>query len=276
MATWVLRGREHQTLAAIELHAESDAAIAISIGGAPKVYAHSDPNEDGALLQVRERRRLLAVADGHGGCEAAETALATVEAWERDLPDPISEDAEWETLVLRCFAAANASIRAGVARGDRRRSRTTLSLALVDPAQDAIRWASIGDSHVFHAASGVLDLSSASAHDHPVAHDTYFLGFEDETEASLAAKVRIGNERLSGSEALVLATDGLSERGIGVDEPEEAVEHAVQAAALEPEAARAEMLARKVVEAALASHQKRRSGDNIAAAVAWLAGLRVR
>ncbi len=89
-------------------------------------------------------------------------------------------------------------------------------------------------------------------------------------------KVRIGNERLSGSEALVLATDGLSERGIGVDEPEEAVEHAVQAAALEPEAGRAEMLARKVVETALSSHQKRRSGDNIAAAVAWLAGLRVR
>ena len=48
----LLRGREHVELGAIDVVAEGSAAIAISLGGAPKRYAHVDPNEDAALLAL--------------------------------------------------------------------------------------------------------------------------------------------------------------------------------------------------------------------------------
>jgi serine/threonine protein phosphatase PrpC len=276
MAEWILRGREHHALAAIALLAEAEAAIALSRGGAPKLYAHTDPNEDVALLQVQGAGTLLAVADGHGGFEAAEIAVETVCSWGRTLPDRIGGGSEWKRLALQVFARANERIREHASHGGRRLSRTTLTLALVDPTYDGVRWASIGDSHVFHAANGVLDLAHAHGHDHPREGKIHFLGFADETEESLAEKCRVGEERVSGAQAIVLATDGLSERGVGVDEPEDTVAEAVQAAAQLPPAERAAALARSVVEAALAAHKKRRSGDNVAAAAAWLGPLKAR
>jgi len=276
MTEWILRGREHLEIAAIGLRAEAEAAIALSIGGAPKVYAHTDPNEDVALLVRCERGLVLAVADGHGGFEAAEIALETVREWTGVLPDRIESAAEWRSLVLAVMARASERIRGQRAGGGRRLSRSTLALAVVDAAYGAVHWASIGDSHVFHVAKGVLDLAQAWKHDHPDEARTYFLGFADETEESLAARCRIGDEPLAGSQALVLVTDGLSERGIGVDEPEDVVARAVAAAATLPTAERAPALARGVIEAALAAHKRRRSGDNVAAAAAWLADLRAR
>jgi serine/threonine protein phosphatase PrpC len=270
MGEWMLRGREHLELAAIELRVEADAAIALSIGGAPKRYTHTDPNEDVALLVVHADRVLLAVADGHGGYEAAEIALQTIQRWDAELGACTQGTAAWGRLALDAFVLANQGIRAAAARGGRRLSRTTLAFARVEPQAGAIRWASIGDSHVFHAANGVLDLAHAHAHDHPSEGGTFFLGVAEETQTSLAAKCRIGEERLAGTQALVLATDGLSERGVGVDEPEDAVATAVLAVAALPPAERAAALARSVVEAALAAHRRRRSGDNVAAAL-WLA-----
>ena len=58
MRSAILCGREHARLGAIDLIAEGPVAIAISLGGASKVYPHTDPNEDAALF---------AVADGGGG-----------------------------------------------------------------------------------------------------------------------------------------------------------------------------------------------------------------
>ena len=66
---------------------------------------------------------------------------------------------------------------------------------------------------------------------------------------------------------MVLATDGLSEDGIGVDDPSAVVSLAVeQAREVEP-GRRSQWLARELAEQANASHRRRRSGDNIAAAV---------
>jgi len=274
MGEWILRGREYLELAAIELRAEAEAAIALSIGGAPKRYAHTDPNEDVALLVVREDGLLLAVADGHGGYEAAELALEAIRSWDSELPARIEGSADWSRLALGAFALANQRILANAVRGGRRRSRTTLAFARVQPEAGAIRWASIGDSHVFHAANGVLDL--AHARGHPSQGTTFFLGVGEETEASLAEKCHIGEEHLADTQALVLATDGLSERGIGVDEPADTVATAVRCAADLPPPERATALAQGVVEAALAAHRKRRSGDNVAVAAAWLAALRAR
>lgn len=272
MSEWFLRGREHHALAEIALQTQDDAAIALSIGGAPKRYAHTDPNEDAALLVARDATLLLAVADGHGGYEAAEVALETVRDWAARLPASIGET--WHERVIEALVEANSRIRAGATRGGRRHSRTTLALARIEPAQGALRWASIGDSHVFHLANGVLDL----AHAHHDSNDgpTHFLGHTEETEQSLANKCRMGDERLAGTQALVLATDGLSERGVGVDEPEDTVAAALIAAAEQAAAERAGALARGVIEAALDAHRRRRSGDNVATAVAWLEGVRAR
>jgi serine/threonine protein phosphatase PrpC len=277
MAQAILRGREIQELAAIELRVEGDAAIALSIGGAPKIYAHTDPNEDGALVVTGAGGLLVAVADGHGGYEASEIALEHLAAIAETWTAAEWRCSDWREQAIAVFALANAAIRDHITRGGRRLSRTTLAFGLVRPADGWIRFASIGDSHVFHdAPGGVLDLAHAQSHDPIHGHDgnTYFLGWVDETQASLASKCHVGEEPLVHTRALVLVTDGLSERGVGVDEPEEAVAEAVHAAAAQPAPERAGALARGVVEAALAAHKKRRSGDNVAAAAVWLESLR--
>lgn len=269
MGEWVLRGREHHDLAAIALESESDAAIALSIGGAPKVYAHTDPNEDAALLVVGQDHLLLAVADGHGGHEAAEIAVEALRSWDADLGARRDGEAGWGRLALGALVLANQRIRTLSAHRSRRGSRTTLAIARIDLGAATLRWASIGDSHVFCAGRVVRDLASAAEGGAP--HDLpFFLGIGAETEASLAGKCRIGEQRLDGVRAVVLATDGLSEHDIGVDVPEDAVASAVARAQAAAFGDRGAVLARAVAEAALDAHRRHHSGDNIAAAAAWI------
>jgi hypothetical protein len=67
-----------------------------------------------------------------------------------------------------------------------------------------------------------------------------------------------------------LATDGLSERGIGVQDPEAAVERSLadaREAALE---LRPLESVRSLVNTAVTAHRRQRAGDNVAAAVVWL------
>jgi hypothetical protein len=52
MRTGLLLGREHQLLGGVAAIAEGSCAIALSLGGAKKVYEHRDPNEDAAISQV--------------------------------------------------------------------------------------------------------------------------------------------------------------------------------------------------------------------------------
>lgn len=272
MTSELLRGREHHALAAIETRASGDAAIALSLGGAPKVYAHTDPNEDVALFVSGERGVVVAVADGHGGVDAAEIAIAEVAAAAAGWTTEPAGVADWRSEALALLVRANAAIRAQATQGGRRLSRTTLAFALVRRGESSIRFACMGDSHVFHATpEGVLDLARDRAHAAGGRGDgAAFLGFADETSDSLAGKAVIDDEPLPRTRALVLVTDGLSERGVGVDEPEEAVNEAVVAAGTTPDAAPAEALARGVVERALAAHRRRRSGDNVAVAAVWL------
>ncbi len=271
MGERTLRGREHLELAAVALESEADAAIALSIGGAPKVYSHTDPNEDAALLVVSESHVLLAVADGHGGHESAEIAVEAVRGWNAGLAARGEADPGWARLALGAFVLANQRIRTVSAHRGRRGSHTTLSLARIDLEEGILRWASIGDSHVFCAGAVVRDLAAPEG---PGAHAEipFFLGVGVETETSLAGKCRLGEERLEGVRAVVLATDGLSEHDIGVDVPTDAVESAVARAQAEAFCDRGAVLARTVVEAALDAHRRHHSGDNVAVAAAWLGG----
>ncbi len=266
MKTALLRGREHDRVGEIHTVAEGPAAIAISRGGRSKRYPHTDPNEDAALFAWGEGGTLVAVADGHRGFEAAETAL------EHLLASPAPQWIEpggvrtgsWERQVLAALCDANERVLSE-ARTPERPARTTLVLALVPRDQQIVLWASIGDSHVFRASeSGAEELGAAAE------GETAFLGHRSETPESLQAKCRCGAAPLGGARAVVLATDGLSEREVGVDDPAAAVHDASASAGSVAPALRARELVRGVVETALEAQRKNWSGDNVAVAAVWL------
>lgn len=264
-----LLGREHTSIGVVEVRGEGPAAIALSMGGAPKIYPHTDPNEDAALLAAGSGGTLLAVADGHRGFEASELAVESLLRThaERWISEVAFDPARWAHEALDALFRANEAIRARAASGGRRLSRTTLALALLRPLQELVLYASIGDSHVFHVTQeGALDLAAESSpHGEP-----FFLGHDAEDFDSLREKCLIGIETLGAARAVVLATDGLSERGVGVDEPEVVVGEAVEQASRKSRDERAQALAGAVVESALEAHRRNPSGDNVAAAVAWL------
>lgn len=270
MRSTFLRGREHLEIGALELQGDADAAAAISIGGAKKAYAHTDPNEDCALTAVGDGGVLVAVADGHRGIDAAEIACRLL--LERFAPDWTSAApplrGRWQEAAYGALAELNAAILAHAAGEGRRLARTTLAFAVARPAENYLYYASIGDSHVYQVTGGAAyDLAcELSATGEP-----YFLGIGRETIDSLREKCVVGAEQIGATEAILTVTDGLSERLIGVDDPDVAVAEASARAAEAAPPDRARTLARSLVEAALAAHTRNPSGDNVAAAVAWLA-----
>ncbi|NQZ99346.1 MAG: hypothetical protein HRU01_22795 [Myxococcales bacterium] len=98
----------------------------------------------------------------------------------------------------------------------------------------------------------------------------HFLGMPDDDYTSLAKKCVAGVEETGETRAIVLATDGISERGIGVDVPSTTVFDCVARAQRVDADLRALEIARSVAEAANAAHQRHRSGDDIATAALWM------
>jgi serine/threonine protein phosphatase PrpC len=263
----VLRGSASQILGGVSAIAEGEAAIALSQGGFKKRYAHTDPNEDAAAFALGETGVLLAVADGHNGSDAAESALDALMLHAGALLASGGQTTEhsWRKTALETIGAIQTALVSRVAQGVRGHTRTTLALALVLPDEDLLAFASLGDSHIFRVCPDeVVDIAS---HSEGLRH---FLGNPADDLASLAQDCVVGVEPIADTKAVILATDGISEPGIGVDVPEFcALECAREAERCTPEL-RPLDLARKVAEAALAAHRRHRSGDNIAAAVTWL------
>jgi serine/threonine protein phosphatase PrpC len=268
MRSALLRGREHTKLGAVAACGEGPCAIALSRGGYEKGYSHRDPNEDAAGFALGPAGCLLAVADGHGGHEAAELAVAALlarfaAAW----TEPGELAPGWPERARQALALLHAEIvQRGTGGGGNPEARTTLALALARPEEDLLAFASVGDSHVFLAAAArACDLAQGSG-------PPSFLGSPSLDPEELATRAAVGAGTLAGARALALATDGLSERGIGVDLPEAAVLDALARAERSSPGLRALETARGLVERALASHRRRRAGDNVAAAVLLLAG----
>jgi serine/threonine protein phosphatase PrpC len=265
----LFRGREHLRHGVVDTVAEGPAAIAISIGGREKTYSHLDPNEDAALFAIGPQGILVAVADGHRGFEASEVALDHLAS---DLAAQWTQSGEvdsasWERHVLAVLWDANERILRELFNTEKQGSRTTLALALLIPERDLLLHASIGDSHIFQArAEGVEGLALFASED----DKTAFLGHASQTPEGLREKCAIGYRTLAGTRAVVLATDGLSERGVGVPDPEAAVAEVVEATRAAPAPLRAREAARGLAELALSAHRRNPSGDNIAAAVVWL------
>jgi serine/threonine protein phosphatase PrpC len=264
----MLRGFEHATLENISCIAEGPAAIAISRGGAKKTYHHRDPNEDACGFAWSQHGVLLVVADGHAGADAAQIAVERIIGHHAESllagagsgvhgrwPDTsfgLALDIH-EEILRRCEVVAEHP------------SRTTLSLAVARPEEDWLGWLNVGDSLVFRVEGG-------AAHTFPGPERVTYLGSPKDDRSRIQDAVAAGTTELGATDAIALATDGLSEQGIGVAVPAEAVQQAYETAnaAKNPDL-RPLGAARGLAEIANGAHREQRAGDNIATAVAWLA-----
>lgn len=271
MNSAVLRGREHVVVGGIAAVAEGPAAIALSRGGAAKRYPHKDPNEDFAGFAAGPGGLLLVVADGHSGHEASERAVERLlERWASDWAGPEAPGLRerWREVSLAALFDACHAVRERALREGCQAARTTLSAALLRPAEGWLGWLAIGDSHVFaveECEALELGLSGEAR--------KWFLGHPAETRESLAQKYESGTRELDGLCAVALATDGLSERGIGVESPSRAVALAATSARARVGDTRERLpleTARDIVETALRAHRQNAAGDNVAAAVGWI------
>ncbi len=267
MSSALLRGCEHTRLGAVEVIAEGRLAIALSVGGFRKTYRHTDPNEDAAAFAGGEGGLVVAVADAHGGAAASQAALERLlerYAPEWTGPRALSSD-DWPQVALDALADVNRTILERIEAGERPLSRTTLTLALIRPGEDLLAFAAVGDSLLFQATG-----DSVRERAEPGGRRKSFLGFRRETSQSLSEKATVGAAPLGSTRAVVLVTDGLSERGVGVSKPEEAVAEALRQAAGESPDLRPLRAARSLVATAQDAHRRNRSGDNVASAVVWL------
>lgn len=261
MRVGVLRGREYTDIGRVACVAEGSLALAISRGGAVKRYPYSDPNEDAVGFAHGTGGVMLAVADGHGGHEAAELAVNEVLALAADWIGAALPRESWEDAAARFVAHTHDAIRTRGVSGGRPEARTTLGFALARPAEDWWAWASAGDSHIFGMAA------DAASEFGPNPGKMLFLGSPMREADELG--LRVGREPLTGVRGLALSSDGLSERGIGVVDPPHAVGDAFATGAGHPPEVRPLETARALVEIALASHRSHDAGDNIACAI-WL------
>jgi serine/threonine protein phosphatase PrpC len=264
----LLRGREHLEIGAIDAVAEGPVAIAISMGGAEKTYAHTDPNEDSVFFAIGTAGILAAAGDGHGGFEASEVVLEHLLAhpgpqWIE--PGGVTPTS-WARHALAAICDANGEILQERLHTETGESRTTLSMALVLPESGSLLYATMGDSHLFRVRpTGAVDLAAGET-----TALSCFLGHGPETPESLADKCRIGVESLADTIALVIVSDGLSEREIGVSDPDAVVRECVEKARKAAPGLRPLEASRSILEAALAAQRKNASGDNVCAAVVWL------
>lgn len=261
MRTGLLRGRDHTLLGTLAALAEGPVAIALSRGGAAKTYAHRDPNEDAAAFAWSEHALLVAVADGHWGAEAAALVLARIleqraPAWTApgasDLAGRWREEAPSLALDLN-----RALLRARV-------GRTTLALGLWRPAEGQLLALAVGDSHLFHVGPG--GARELCPH---VDERACFLGDPRLEREHFEAVCRSVCEPTAAG-ALLLATDGLSESGIGVADPLGAAAESARSAGAAPAELRPLAAARRLGETALEAQRSQRAGDNVATACAWL------
>ncbi len=261
----LLQGHDHERVGVVATVAEGCAALALSRGGAAKLYAHRDPNEDAALFALGGAGVLVAVADGHSGHEASVAALQHLRSrWAEGWVDgPPRASNSWETELLEALAGANRAILQLPCRSEPRIPRTTLTLALLRLAERRIVAASIGDSHLFRLGTDTAaDLACPP-------EGAFYLGDVPESPASLARKSWVTTLPLDGVRAVVLATDGLSEVGVGVPDPEAAVLDAVTRVEGSASELRPREAARAVAETALEAQERHGSGDNVAVALAW-------
>jgi serine/threonine protein phosphatase PrpC len=272
MKTAFLRGRDHHRIGGLGLEALGSASIALSRGGARKTYSYTDQNEDCVAFALGEGGQLIVAADGHHGELGSETAVQTIldefaHDWIAARP-PVADETGWRALAVEALLRANRAILEVAGRNQLPPAPTTFVLALARPQDDLLLHLSVGDSHLFAIDDGeAIELGGRN----PAWKFTPFLGYEEARRELIEEYSVIGVRGLSNLRAIVLATDGLSEPGIGVEDPARAVYGAVAQVALEaPPGRRAVEACRGIVEIAMHAHRKQKAGDNVGCSVVWL------
>jgi hypothetical protein len=272
MKTAFLRGRDHHRLGALELEGLCSAAVGLSRGGARKTYSHTDRNEDCVAFALGEGGQLVVAADGHHGELGSEAAVQSIldefaHDWLAARP-PVEDEAGWRELGVAALLRANRAVLEVAGRNQLPPAPTTFVLALSRPQDDLLLHLSVGDSHLFAVdPDEAIELGGRN----PEWKFTPFLGYEEARRELIEQFAVIGVRGSSNLRAVVLATDGLSEAGIGVEDPAAAVYGQVARAALDmgPER-RAVETCRGVVEIAMRAQQRQKAGDNIGCSVLWL------
>lgn len=187
-----LLGADHPELGSVAVTAvDAEAVVALSAGKYPKPYPHLDPNEDAILAAVGGGCRLLAVADGHNGFDAAGGAIRGVrgalDLLELAAADPWRVLEELEAAAVEGLRTALSDV-APVRRG----SRTALTIALALP--DAVHLLQWGDTAGLRVRRGKGKLLVPSAP---------FLSAYGEVPDR-------ASQRLRTNDLLVVASDGLS------------------------------------------------------------------
>jgi len=256
----------------LELIGEGPAAVALSRGGARKTYSYTDPNEDCVAFALGPAGQLVVAADGHHGQLGSEAAVAAIledfaGPWTAS-EAPARNEAEWRDQAFEALLRANRAVLETAARHGLPPAPTTFVLALTRPGENLLLHLSVGDSHLFAVDRDIaVELGGSD----PDWKFTPFLGYEEANRDLLERYSRVGQRSLDELRAVVLATDGLSEPGIGVNDPAGTVLGAVSRVELDaPSDRRAVDTCRGVVEVAMASHRRLRAGDNVACSVVWL------
>jgi serine/threonine protein phosphatase PrpC len=272
MQTAFLRGRDHHRIGRLELEGLGAAAVALSRGGARKTYSHTDPNEDCVAFALGDGGQLIIAADGHHGELGSEAAVEVILAqfastWTAG-DSPVEGEAAWRQQGIDALLASNRAILEVAGRNQLPPAPTTFALALLRPADDLLLHLSVGDSHVFAVDRGAaIELGGRD----PDWKFTPFLGYEEARADTIEQYSMIGARSLCEIRAIVLATDGLSEPGIGLEDPGRAVFNAVSRAELDsPLDRRAVDTCREVVEVAMRAHRSQKAGDNMGCSVVWL------
>jgi serine/threonine protein phosphatase PrpC len=248
--------------------AEAEAAITLSRGGAPNTYSYTEPNEDTALFALGDGGALIAVADGHFGASGSEAITeflltSCAERWTGAEPLGPTERA-WNEIALETVYQCGRTVLARAAEIGVPPAPSTLSIALARPGEGTLFWLSAGDSHVFLIEEPATRDVGWPSLGHKRA---YYLGYEAATREGMADTFACGSVSLSNLCAVVLATDGLSEPGIGFPDPEAAVHQAAAETAQSDVETRPLDFAKQLSHATLEIQRKQRAGDNLACAV---------
>ena len=272
MRSALLSGRHHHRVGGLELIAEGPAAIALSRGGARKTYSYTDPNEDSVAFASGPGGQLVIAADGHHGELGSEAAVRSIlenvaESWTAT-NSPVARRDEWRQQGIDALMGANRAILEIAGKTDLPPAPTTFVLALARPQEDLLLHLSVGDSHVFAVdQSGAVELGGRD----PDWKFTPFLGYEEARAEMFEKYALMGERSLEDLRAIVLATDGLSEPGIGVEDPAQSVFGVVSEVEVDtPADRRATDACRAIAETAMRAHRRQKAGDNMGCSVIWL------